>query len=259
MTFKITVFPDGARKSLEAYLARPGYEIPAGIGTEEAACSVTAINLALGGGLTDTIPPCMSAAIGHWIITVQDAMPRGVRNAPEWRALLPDAAASGREPTAEHRRLRLVMSWMWGALEQATQLAVDAGYGSDWEAMLDKRTADAAEAASIAARTAARAAGVSGASAEAAVAVRNASECAAGASWAAAGAARGATFATDGAWATDAARAARNAVDAVAWSAEDADKATADAWRALDPAGLLDRLIKAPAERPAIRPTVSTI
>ena len=57
---------------LRAYLARDGYIIPVGLGSEDAACSMAAINLALTGVLSGDIPACMSTVVGKWIINVQD-------------------------------------------------------------------------------------------------------------------------------------------------------------------------------------------
>jgi len=54
--------------------------LPSGLGDEEAACSIAAINLALSGKLTDEIPDCMSEVIGKWIIRIQDSMPDDMRN-----------------------------------------------------------------------------------------------------------------------------------------------------------------------------------
>ena len=61
------------RRKLETHLAT--HDLSRGLGTEESACSVAAINLAISGKLTDDIPECMSKVIGRWIIGVQDAMP----------------------------------------------------------------------------------------------------------------------------------------------------------------------------------------
>ena len=97
------------------------HHIPQGLGSEEAACSVAAINLALTGELTDKIPNCMSPVIGQWIIRIQDSMPDSMRNSDEWKALLPLAAGTGREKEAERRDM--IMGWMWGALENLQPVA----------------------------------------------------------------------------------------------------------------------------------------
>ena len=134
-----------------------------GVGTEESACSVAAINLALTGELTDRVPDCMSEVIGSWIIGVQDVMPADIRNSPEWRALLPLAAGTGRN--LERERLTVILDWMWGTVLPVVQPVTDArGFGTEWGTMLTARTADAADAAWAAAyaayvaRAAARAA-----------------------------------------------------------------------------------------------------
>ena len=48
----------------------------------------------------------MSRTIEEWIITIQDALPKNLRNAPEWRQLLPLAVGTGRsrEPQRLYRR-----------------------------------------------------------------------------------------------------------------------------------------------------------
>ena len=102
-----------ANTKLTEYLARPGYEIPVGLGTAENACSIAAINLALTGELIDTIPYCMSGVIGMWMIRVQDKMPAVVRNSREWRELLPLAASTGRQWDKERERMDVVIGRMW--------------------------------------------------------------------------------------------------------------------------------------------------
>ena len=86
--------------------------LPSGLGDEENACSIAAINLALTGELTDDIPSCMSEVIGQWIIKIQDSMPDEMRNSLEWKLLLPLAAGTGREK--EKERLQIILDWMWG-------------------------------------------------------------------------------------------------------------------------------------------------
>ena len=85
-----TVWTQEADARLRDYLA--SHELVAGIGTEESACSVAAINLALTEKVTDAIPKCMSKVVGEWMIVVQDAMPSEMRNSPGWKRLLPMAA-----------------------------------------------------------------------------------------------------------------------------------------------------------------------
>ena len=132
---------------LRQYLARPGSVIPSGLGTDENACSIAAINLALNGQLTDGIPDCMSVVIGNWIRCIQDAMPFEMRNSPEWRELLPLAAGTGQ--SHERKRIDIVLSWMFDEVLPLLQpLANDEGYGPEWRAMCTERTETAADIAS---------------------------------------------------------------------------------------------------------------
>jgi hypothetical protein len=120
--------------------------LPSGLGDEESACSIAAINLALTGKLTDDIPPCMSEVAGKWIISVQDAMPSDMRNSERWKQLLPLAAGTGRHK--EKKRLQIILDWMWGTVLPALQpLADKHGFGRDWQTMTTERTEDAARAA----------------------------------------------------------------------------------------------------------------
>ncbi len=76
-------------------------KLAVGIGSKEQACSIAALNLALAGKLTDTVPDCMSVVIGRWIIEVQDRMPATIRDSAAWRELLVLAAGTGREHEGE--------------------------------------------------------------------------------------------------------------------------------------------------------------
>ena len=144
-------------------------DLAVGVGTEERACSIASINLALTGTLTDTIPPCMSEVIGKWIIVVQDAMPAEIRNSAAWRAALVDAAGTGRK--REQERLDVLLAWMWEAvLPHLLPLAIDLGFNAEWIMMLTERTPDAARAAAEAAAEAAEAAEAAAARAAAAAA-----------------------------------------------------------------------------------------
>ncbi len=132
--------PEAAAR-LRDYLARPGYTIPVGLGTEDAACSIAAINLALSGVMTDDIPECMSLVIGVWVRTIQDMMPEAIRNSPKWIELLPLAAGTGREQDYEHKRLDMVLDWMWGTVLPQSQLAANQeGCGRQWKSMCAGRT-----------------------------------------------------------------------------------------------------------------------
>lgn len=149
-----TITPEQQQKIAD-YLAT--HELPKGLGTEESACSIAAINLSLTGKLTDAIPTCMSEVIGRWIIRVQDSMPKEMRNGPEWKRLLPWAAGTGR--MKEKERLKIILNWMWGrVLPEIQGIADQRGFGEKWQAMHTEKTARAAGAAAEAARAAAYAA-----------------------------------------------------------------------------------------------------
>ena len=114
-----------------------------GLGDDDSACSIAAINLALTGELTDRAPDCMSLVISRWIIFVQDAMPDELRNSGEWKELLPIAAGTGR--AREHERSALVLDWLWDkVLPLLTPVAWHAYLEGEWGLMLEKRTSDAA-------------------------------------------------------------------------------------------------------------------
>ncbi len=149
-----TVWTQEADARLRDYLA--SHEVAEGIGTEESACSVAAINLALTAELTDTIPMCMSKVIGQWMMIVQDEMPSEMRNSSGWKRLLPMAAGTGRE--REEERLALVMDWMWGTVLPDLQSVADqGGFGAEWRTMCVEKSPEAAlAAAAFAAGTAAR-------------------------------------------------------------------------------------------------------
>lgn len=188
-------------------------ELAVGVGTAEKACSVAALNLALTGTLTDTVPDCMSRVVGRWIISVQDRMPATIRDSAAWRELLVLAAGTGREH--EGARRALVLSWMWDALALVQPRADAERYGEAWATMLRERTAASAYAAADAAAYAASAVDADYAAA----------------SPAAYAAASAAAYA-------DAAEAASEAADAAANAA-----ANAAAWTAIDPVSCLRRLV----------------
>ncbi|HZP03429.1 MAG TPA: hypothetical protein VFB43_00920, partial [Terracidiphilus sp.] len=132
------------------------HRLPKGLGSENEACSIASMNLALYGKLTDEVPECMSLVIGKWIIGVQDAMPDTMRNSVDWKNLLPLAAGTGRDSDLEQKRLALIQDWMWTkVLPSLQEIANDNGFGEAWHMMCTNKTAEAAEAA---ARAAARAA-----------------------------------------------------------------------------------------------------
>ena len=126
-------------------------ELCRGLGTNESACSMAAINLALSGKLSDHIPECMSIAIGKWIIYIQDKMPKEMRNSEKWKSLLPNAAGTGREKECE--RIAIIMDWIWITILPNLQLFADLhGFGKAWKHMLIEKTPNAANAAAIAAQ-----------------------------------------------------------------------------------------------------------
>jgi len=146
-----------AQHKLKEYLDT--HDLPAGLGTEESACSIAAINLAMTGELTDDIPPCMSEVLGKVIIALQDAMPDNMRNSRRYKEWLPHAAGTGRE--REEERLAVLMDWLWDTvLPKLQPMADKLGFGLEWAAMCRKRTVAAAVAARAAADYAAVAAAV---------------------------------------------------------------------------------------------------
>jgi hypothetical protein len=181
---------------------------------------VAAINLALYGRLTYAVPNCMSLVIAGWMITVQDAMPAALRNSPEWRGLLPLAAGTGRGHEPE--RVELVFEWLWGTVLPQLQSAADAGgYGPAWAAICRERTVAAAAEVSWVASVEASAAAAWAARATRAVE---------GAAWVAS-VEVASVEAAAAEWAARAARAA-------------AEVAAEDYWSAVDPVGLLQRLVE---------------
>lgn len=126
------------QKKISDYLDT--HVLPVGLGTEESACSIAAINLVLSGKLTDQVPDCMSYVIGRWIIRVQDAMPDEMRNSAKWKSLLPLAAGTGRNSDDEKRRMNLILGWMWDTvLPYLSPIAEKRGYGKEWEDMCEKK------------------------------------------------------------------------------------------------------------------------
>ena len=209
-------FTQEHRAKLEEYLAT--HTLPSGLGTEESACSLAAINLALSGELTDEIPDCMSDVLGTAAIVLQDAMPSEMRNSLRYKTLLPDMAGTGRKH--EQERLAIIMDWMWSVvLPQLQPVADKHGFGSEWQTMCNLKTAASARAA-----------------ARAAAAVDAAVDAAAAAAAAAVDAA------VDAADANAAARAAL----AATW----ANAAGGDFWETVDPIGVLERITYLNVETP---------
>jgi len=143
-----TLYTPEVRAKLEDYLS--SHDLPSGLGDEESACSIAAINLALTGDLTDDIPDCMSEGLGRATINLQDSMPADMRNSDRYKAWLPTAAGTGRDH--EQERLAALMDWMWGTvLPQLQGLADEKGFGEEWRKMCEQRTESAAKAAAGAA------------------------------------------------------------------------------------------------------------
>ena len=141
------VWTDEANTALVEYLGT--HNIAHGLGTEESACSVAAINLALTGKVNDEVPACMSEVIGNLITHIQDAMPRALRNSLEWKTLLPVAAGTGRDEDTEGRRFEVALEWMWDTVLPSLMPIVEKhGLDADWNQMLlnqDKTSTEDAE------------------------------------------------------------------------------------------------------------------
>ena len=220
----MTDYTTDHRLKLEAYLAT--HTLPEGLGDEESACTLAAINLAMSGKLTDKIPACMSEVLGKAAIALQDEMPTEMRNSLRYKSLIPDMPGTGR--AQEKERLSILMDWMWSVVLPQTQpIADERGFGAQWQSMCRKKTAAAARAAA----RAARAARLASAAADAA----------------AARAAARAALAADAADAN-----AALAADAVAraFAAARAAAARADFWSTVDPIGVLERMTYLTGARP---------
>ena len=223
----MTDYTTDHRINLETYLA--SHVLSCGLGKEESACTLAAINLAMSGRLTDAIPVCMSAVLGKAAIDLQDAMPNEMRNSQRYKSIIPDMPGTGR--ALEQERLSIMLDWMWSVvLPQIQPIADNGGFGVEWRLMCHDRTADAAARAADAAADAADAAR---AAADAAYAAVDAAVDAA--AHAARAAARAAAWAAHAG--ADAARAAARAADARAYAA-----ARADFWTTIDPIGVLERM-----------------
>jgi hypothetical protein len=132
-----------------------GRYIPHGLGDVEAACSVASINLALDGRIggdakkldeldyenvdvRDDTPACMSPVIAGFIITVQDAIPDEIRNAPSWRRLLPYAAGTGQAATKEKARLKAIADWYFETVLPVVAKEVEYFYGPEALALFEE-------------------------------------------------------------------------------------------------------------------------
>lgn len=210
-------FTDDMRAKLIAYLET--HDLPSGLGDEESACTLAAIRLAYDGKLNDDVIDCMSPVLGEAAMTLQDAMPNGMRNSVRYKKLIPNMPGTGREREAE--RLVIIMDWMWTVvLPQLQPIADKGGFGVEWRHMCETKTVSADVAAC----------------ADVASAVADVAFAAASAAYADA--------------AADAARAAADAARAVSAAARaayaDARAASAAAayafWEAVDPIGVLERM-----------------
>jgi hypothetical protein len=214
------------RSKLEAYLAT--HSLPSGLGTEESACTLAAINLALTGKLTDEIPSCMSLVLGRTTIRLQDVMPDQMRNSKRYKRLIPDMPGTGRERETE--RLAVLMDWMWTVvLPQLQPIADNHGFGSAWRNMCEVKTLAAAEVAARAANAAVRAVRAAAAARAANAAVRAVRAAARAANAVYVGAAVEAEVAV---------RAVLAAADAADWAAGIDVKF----WGVVDPIGVLERM-----------------
>jgi hypothetical protein len=124
-----------------------------GLGSEDAACSIASINLALTGELTDKDPSnCMSPMIREWVIRVQDKMPekmmsRDDEHGRRWRQALPLVAGS-LNPDREQARLGLILEWMWERLGDDWETWVPRSAHDGWRTMLTEQTSVAARTTS---------------------------------------------------------------------------------------------------------------
>ena len=128
------IWTEAHNMSLIDYLAT--HDLGVGKGTVKKTCSLGAINLAQTGVLTDMVPECMSVVIGRWIIRVQDRMPSKILNSEEWKQLLPRAAVTGRDKSAESRRIDLLLDWLWTEpMTRVEPCAAGLDVGDEWQTM----------------------------------------------------------------------------------------------------------------------------
>jgi hypothetical protein len=169
----------------------------------------------------------MSLVIEHWLIELETAIPGKLHDSEEWRSLLPLAAGTGRAAEVEVEREALIFEWLSSTILPRLQpVADEGGYGDAWAAMCRERTATAARAASAAAaETAAR------------------SENQQSWTWAAWAAASAVAADAMAAGRASAAAAAAAAVVAGQWAGREGQAGAY--WQAVDPVGLLRRLIEA--------------
>ena len=199
--------PEAADR-LNKYLE--SHDLSKGLGTEDYACSIAAINLALTGTLTAKVPECMSGVIGRWIILLQDKIPDSIRNSRDWKRLLSEAANTGRGN--ERERTSIIIDWMFETVLPSLQpIADDNHFGALWQTMCEKKTKQDAHAAQTAGRRMAK-------DRETWLAVYAAGEAV---TWSA----------------EAAARSAKQAASALGNGSE--------VWQKYDPCGLLNKLVRA--------------
>jgi hypothetical protein len=209
------------------------------------ACTISAINIALGNGQVDSCDPCMSRVVHAWVIRVQDAMPAALRavgdeHGDRWRSTAPLIAGSATTGPSDAERLQILLDWMWDCLSHDWQTWVPAAAHDAWAVMLIERTT--AHANTAHANTAAAA----GAAADAAdAAATRAANTAADAAFAAATAAYAAATAADAAiYANNAAAGAIYAATAAGAAIYANNAAAAESfWRAANPAKVLAQLV----------------
>ena len=131
---RTTRWTDAHSRTLIEYLAT--HDLGVGKGTVKKTCSLGAINLAQTSVLTDMVPECMSLVIGRWMIRIQDKMPSEMRNSAEWKELLPGAAATGRDKSAENRRIEFLVNWLWTEpMTRVEPCAAGLDLGDEWRTM----------------------------------------------------------------------------------------------------------------------------
>lgn len=128
------------KATIRKFLA--GRTITSGMGDASACCSIASINMATRRMLCDDPPPSMPDTIYQWVVPVQDAMPDRLRNAADWRALVPDAAyvLTGEiGGGGEAKRFGVLKDWVWDAamplLRPLTQHAIFRGrpFSEQWD------------------------------------------------------------------------------------------------------------------------------
>ena len=134
-----------ARERLQNYLGC--HQLYAGIGDYHNTCSLGAVNLALGNGVTDQTPTCMSEVISSWIRIIQDVIPSSVLNSDEWKKALVASVNTGNNPAAENRRIELIIKWIWEqVLPSIKHIASQEDFGPTWAYICADRTTKSVQA-----------------------------------------------------------------------------------------------------------------